>query len=60
VLRESRIRPTRFDRRHTVLTSMAVPVMNFIGRRIDAVRRGVGPTLDDVPEPGDVFDLFGG
>jgi len=40
--------------------SMAVPVMNWIGTRIDEVRRGVGPTLDDVPDPGDVFDLFGG
>lgn len=40
--------------------SMSVPVMHFIGRRVDEVRRGVGPTLDDVPEPGDVFDLFGG
>jgi len=60
VLRESRIRPTRFDRRHTVLTSMAVPVMHWIGRRVDAVRSQARGLLDDVPEPGDVFDLFGG
>jgi len=39
--------------------SMAVPVMNFVGRRLDAVRRGLGPSLADVPDPGDVFDLFG-
>jgi DNA (cytosine-5)-methyltransferase 1 len=47
------------DPRYRALgNSMAVPVMNWIGRRIDAVRAGQR-ALDDVPEPGDVFDLFG-
>jgi DNA (cytosine-5)-methyltransferase 1 len=38
--------------------SMAVPVMHWIGARVDAVRNGQR-VLADVPAPGDVFDLFG-
>jgi DNA (cytosine-5)-methyltransferase 1 len=38
--------------------SMAVPVMHWIGTRVDAVRNGQR-VLADVPAPGDVFDLFG-
>ena len=46
-------------RYHALGNSMAVPVMHHLGRRIDEVRHGTSPGIEDLASQGDVFDLFG-